>query len=118
MKESAIQAAIMLALSQADCIVFRNTTAKAWVGRVLLRDSNTLTLAEARMIEAGLCIGSSDLIGIHKPTGKLLAVEVKTPTGRLSKEQTRFLEAIKQANGIAGVARSPQEALDLLPRSE
>ncbi len=115
MKESNIQSEILLALSQADCLVFRVDTAGVWVGRVLHQEKGMVTLANARMIQAGLCKGGSDIIGIHKPTGKFIAIEVKTPTGRVSKEQTNFINAIRNAGGISGVARSAQDALDLLP---
>jgi len=115
LKESTIQADIMLALSQNGCIVFRNETAGAWVGKLVMQDKGFITLANAKMIQAGLTKGGSDIIGIYKATGQLLAVEVKAPNGRVTKEQENFIKAIKKANGIAGVARSVQDALDLLP---
>lgn len=114
--ETKIQNAIMLALSEAGCIVWRNETAGAWVGKKVHGEGNTVTLANARMIQAGLCTGSADLIGIHKPSGRFLAVEVKTGTGRPSDEQQKFLAAVTNAGGIAGIARSTQDALDLLPK--
>ena len=118
MKESNIQSEILLALSQADCLVFRVDTAGAWVGRVLHQEKGLVTLANARMIQAGLCTGGADVIGVHKPSGRFLAIEVKTATGRVSKEQENFIRAINKSNGIAGIARSVQDALDLLPTSE
>ena len=115
--ETKIQTRIMLALSDAGCIVWRNESALTWVGRVIHQQGDTVTLANARRLRAGLCTGSSDLIGIHKPTGRFLAIEVKTATGRQSTEQRTFLQAVINAGGIAGIARSPQEAVDLLPKS-
>ena len=113
-KETSIQNAILLALSQAGCTVWRNETAGAWVGRVIHKDSGgTVTLANTRMFKAGLCTGSSDIIGIT-PDGRFLAVEVKTSLGRLSSEQKRFITAVNRAGGVAGVARSQQEALSLI----
>lgn len=114
-REHNIQSAILIALSQSDCLVWRNETAGAWVGRVLYREQDTITLTQARMIHAGLCKGSSDIIGIHKPTGRFLAIEVKSKRGRITKEQENFINAVKAAGGIAGFARSVDEALDLLP---
>ena len=68
--------------------------------------------------------GGSDLIGITpviitddmlgRTIGVFTAVEVKTPTGKPTPEQTRFLEAVRARGGIAGIARSPAEALALL----
>lgn len=115
-EETKLMRLIMVALTQADCLVFRNETSGAYVGRVIHKDARIVTLANSQMMTFGLCVGSSDIIGIHKPTGRFLAVEVKTKTGRASKEQINFIEQVRAANGIAGLARSVQEALDLLPR--
>ena len=122
--ETKLQNLQMLALSKAGCLVWRVETAGAWVGKVIHKDNQTVTLANARMIQAGLCRGGSDIIGI-RPTvitqemvgqtvGVFLADEVKTPTGRPTKEQLRFIEAVNKAGGIAGVARSVSDALELI----
>lgn len=111
--ESEIQKRIMLALSDAGCIVWRNETAGAWVGQIAHRERETVTLVNARMIQSGLCKGGADLIGVA-PDGRFLAVEVKTIKGRPTSEQRQFLQAVKDAGGIAGIARSPVEALQLL----
>jgi hypothetical protein len=65
------------------------------------------------MIQAGLTKGGSDIIGIA-PDGRFLAVEVKTTLGRIRPEQTIFLDVVRKAGGIAGVARSVEEALQLI----
>lgn len=100
MKESDIQRLIMLALSEAGCLIWRNNT-------------GVLKNAAGIPIKFGLCVGSSDLIGLT-PTGRFLAVEIKTPTGKATPEQLRFIEAVRARGGIAGIARSPSEALALL----
>lgn len=110
-QETKIQRQIMLALSDAGCMVFRNETAGAWVGKPVYQDSDTVTLKQARFMQFGLCIGSADIIGLT-PDGKFLAVEVKTKTGRASLDQSAFLENIKKQGGKAFIARSPQEALE------
>lgn len=115
-EETKLMRLIMVALTKAGCIVWRNETSGAYVGKLIHKDARIVTLANAQMMTFGLCVGSSDIIGIHKPTGRFLAVEVKTKTGRASKEQINFIEQVRAANGIAGLARSVQEALDLLPR--
>lgn len=48
--------------------------------------------------------GVADILGIFK--GKPLAIEVKTPTGRLSPEQRDFLTEFREQGGIAFIARS------------
>ena len=125
--ETKLQNAVMLALSQAGCTIWRNETAGAWVGRPVHREGQLVTLVNARMIQAGLCKGSSDLIGITPVTvtqdmvgqtlGVFTAQEIKTPTGRTTQEQDRFLAAVRAAGGIAGVVRSPADALGLLTQS-
>ena len=115
-EETKLMRLIMIALSNANCITWRNETAGAYVGRVIHKDARIVTLANDQLMTFGLCVGSSDIIGIHKPTGRFLAIEVKTKTGKPTKEQLNFIEQVRAANGIAGLARSVQEALDLLPR--
>lgn len=100
MKESDIQRLIMLALSEAGCVVWRNNT-------------GVLKNAAGIPIKFGLCVGSSDLIGIA-PGGRFLAVEIKTPKGKATPEQIRFIDAVRARGGIAGIARSPAEAVALL----
>ena len=100
MKESDIQRLIMLALSEAGCLIWRNNT-------------GVLKNAAGIPIKFGLCVGSSDLIGLT-PTGQFLAVEIKTCKGRATPEQLRFIEAVCARGGVAGIARSPAEALALL----
>ena len=113
--ETRIQNRILLALSEAGCTVWRNETAGAWVGKQIHRDGDQVTLTNAHMMTFGLAVGSSDIIGIT-PEGLFLAVEVKTLKGRPTKEQLRFIEAVRAAGGIAGIARSVEEALDLIRR--
>jgi len=56
--------------------------------------------------------GVSDILGIHN--GRLLAIEVKTPSGRVSKEQQDFIDRVQQEGGIAFVARSVSEVRGML----
>lgn len=94
----------MLALSENNCIVWRNNI-------------GSYTTATGAFIRYGVGgVGGSDLIGIHKPTGRLLAIEVKTKTGKPSAAQLNFIQQVIAAGGIAGVARSPEDAVKLLPR--
>lgn len=48
--------------------------------------------------------GKADILGCYK--GLFLAIEVKRPSGKLSVDQAYFLEAIRNAGGIAFVATS------------
>lgn len=111
--ETKLQRLIMLALSEAGCTVFRNETGVFWAGKVIHKEPQAVTLGNARPIPCGLAVGSSDIIGIS-PNGKFLAAEVKTPKGRVRPEQTKFIEAVIRAGGIAGIVRSVEDALDLI----
>jgi len=42
------------------------------------------------------------------------AVEVKTPRGRVSKDQLTFIDAVNNAGGIGGIAKSAEDAVKLL----
>lgn len=56
--------------------------------------------------------GVSDILGIYK--GRPLAIEVKTPTGRLSEFQDHFLKQFEKAGGIAILARSVDDVEKVL----
>lgn len=79
----------------------------------------------------GLTKGAADLIGIRslvitgehigRTIGVFTAVEVKTPTGRLTTLQERFLALVTKRGGIAVCSRSVHDAvqaLELDPLSE
>ena len=77
-----------------------------------------------RLVTFGLARGSADLIGWRTVTitpdmvGSRLAVftsiEVKTPTGRVRPDQAAWMGAVQAAGGIAGIARSVPDALQLV----
>jgi hypothetical protein len=106
--EQQIQQHIRLTCSTGATRLFRNNTGT-------LRDQH------GRPVSFGLCKGSADLIGWRTVTvtpemvGQRIAVftsiEVKTATGRLRPEQQQWLDAVQAAGGIAGVARSVEDAL-------
>jgi hypothetical protein len=109
--EQQIQQHIRLACGTGDTRLFRNNTGT-------LRDQH------GRPVQFGLCKGSADLIGWKRVTvteemvgqriAVFLSIEVKTATGRLRPEQQQWLDAVQAAGGIAGVARSVEDAATLL----
>jgi hypothetical protein len=109
--EQSIQQHIRLACSTGDCRLFRNNTGT-------LRDQH------GRPVQFGLCKGSADLIGWRSITitsdmvGQKIAVftsvEVKSSSGRVKPEQKQWLDAVQAAGGIAGVARSVEDAQRLI----
>ena len=112
-QETIIQRHIMLALSEMGCLVFRNETSGAWVGKKIHQAGQQVTLADARLIRFGLCVGSSDLVGLTA-SGRFFAIEVKTKTGRATKEQLNFIEQIKKHGGLAGIARNVEDARGII----
>ena len=110
MREADIQASIMLALSDAGCTIWRQNVGMGWTGRSNRTTHGRVIISDPRPLRAGLCVGSSDLIGIA-PGGRFLAVEVKTPRGRVSDEQRTFIDAVNRAGGIGYLARSADEAV-------
>lgn len=98
--EANIQNEIMIALSKAGCLVWRNNVG-AW------KDPS------GRVIRYGVGgKGGSDLLGVATD-GRALAVECKTATGRIRPEQELFIAAVQKAGGRAGVARSVDDALKI-----
>jgi hypothetical protein len=105
--EQQIQQHIRIACSTGNTRLFRNNT-------------GTLKDANGRPVQFGLCKGSADLIGWKRVTvteemvgtqvAVFLSIEVKTATGRLRPEQQQWLDAVQAAGGIAGVARSVEDA--------
>jgi hypothetical protein len=114
-EETRIQTAIRNALSAGPTRAWRNNIAKIKV--------------RGRWMDFGIPgKGGSDLIGLHSMTiephhvgrkvAVFLAVEVKTETGSPTSAQRRFIEFVESAGGIAGIARSPGDALSLIENYE
>lgn len=112
MKETAIQQAVRLALSQAGAVMFRN-------------NQGAYQDDQGRWIKYGVCNpGGSDLIGwtpiqvtqdmVGKTVAVFTAVEVKTPKGKVTDAQQNFIDQVNKAGGRAGVVRSPDDAQLLL----
>lgn len=116
--EAALQNEIRLALSRAGCTMFRQNTGQAWTGRSIERlPGGAVLIHDARPITFGLTRGSSDLIGWRsvmldgRPAAVFCAVEVKSTRGRATAEQVQFIERIQADGGMAGIARSVDDAL-------
>jgi len=56
--------------------------------------------------------GVSDILGVHH--GRLLAIEVKTPSGKVTAEQQEFIDRVQREGGIAFVARSVADVRQML----
>ena len=95
-------------------VLFRNNTGVAYQGKRAVYN-NRQVITDLRPISFGLCVGSSDLIGwteiivtpdmVGEKIAIFTAVEVKNEKGRATKEQIKFLQAVKNAGGIARLTR-------------
>lgn len=72
----------------------------------------------ARGVRYGLGVGSPDLVGILRPTGRMACFKVKSKTGRLSRGQRQWHQAARAAGAFVAVVRSPEAALEALARAE
>jgi hypothetical protein len=136
MTEAELLKRLMLGLSMPGTRVFRNHVGLAYQGEPIRFSTHgrievfpgDVLVRQARQVQAGLCVGSSDLIGWHSVVvtpdmvGRTVAVfsgfEAKSKTGRLTVEQQRFLDAVRAAGGIGVEARDVDGALSALKEQE
>lgn len=70
-------------------------------------------LAKIRFFNTGAVKGRSDLSAIKD--GKISFIEVKNETGKPSSEQLNFIKQMREKYGCnAGIARSPEEAVNIV----
>ncbi len=132
MKERYIQNLIRIELSNLGIMNFRNNTGMGWAGKVTkIREAGKYLcypgdaiVRKAMPLKAGLCEGSSDIIGIKtivitsdmvgKSIGVFVALEVKAKNGKESEKQKTFIDNINNAGGIAGIVRSVEDIEKLI----
>lgn len=98
MTEAKIQKAVLNVLKWHPCV--------AWATRVNSGRIAGLWLASK---------GTSDIIGMLKG-GRLLAIEVKGPKGRVKESQREWIDHINENGGAAYIVRSSQEVSQILIR--
>ena len=128
MSEHITQQRILLACGSGNVRLWRNNVGTGWAGQATkITPGNLRAVSQAlrpgdvvirqgRPLHAGLCVGSSDLIGYRQVDGvaQFVALEVKSATGRATKEQTQFLDHINGVGGCAGIVRSVEDAHTVL----
>lgn len=107
---------VRLAASAAGWTMFRNNVGMGWTGDAEHRPDGSVLIRNARPLHAGLCEGSSDLIGFRpvlvtdahlgQTMAQFAAVEVKGHRGRATEPQRNFLRVVQAAGGVAILARS------------
>lgn len=134
MSETKLSAEIALGISRASrgkVITWRNNvgvglaiSAKGKLWKKIVEACIALVAkfgGRASLVKYGLCVGSSDRIGITPvlitsemvgmTLGVFTAIEVKTPTGSATDDQENFIQQVRAAGGFAGIARTVDEAV-------
>lgn len=99
-EEHRIQNKIRLALAD-SCIIFRMNVGTGYT-------------ADGRYFNTGVPRGFSDLFGFRRSDGRAVFIEAKTPKGKPSAEQVKFLETMRKNGAIAGICRSAEDAVKLI----
>ncbi len=99
--ERDIQKSILEYLKLRGFYAWRNQTQGTWdAGKGIYRNAQTLK-------------GVSDILGVLSG-GRILAIEVKRPGGKLSLDQVEFLKKVQGLGGKAFVAYSLQDVIESL----
>ena len=124
MPEADITNPILTGATKLGARLFRQNAGLGWVGKITRKTAAAITLENPRPLHAGLCKGSSDIIGwtprvitpemVGQTVAVFTALEVKTGRVATTPEQAAFVRAVQAGGGIAAVVRSTDEALDLL----
>jgi hypothetical protein len=121
--ESKLLKKIQGLLSRGNIRLFRNNVGSAFLGSYVW-DHGAVVIPSPQRVTYGLCEGSSDLIGwrsrlitedmVGKKFAQFVAIEVKSPAGKVSKTQTAFIQTVRDAGGLSGVAKSESDAVQIL----
>ena len=126
MLEHDIQNSIRLAISESNLgVSFRTNVGQAWTGEQIIKNfDKSITIKKPRPFDTGLPKGFSDLLVINSVeitpnmVGKKMAIasfiEVKTPKGKPTEQQINFIERMQELGAKAGIARSPDDAIEIL----
>ena len=134
MNEQGLMHRIMIDVSAAGARVWSNNVALAVVGKVewvrtikrVAVGPGDAIVRNARPLHAGLCEGSSDVIGVTPVTirpehvgltlGVFTALEVKSEIGRATDGQANFVRVVNKLGGLGGIVKSSVEALAVIKR--
>ena len=124
-RETDVMHRIVGELSHGNTRLFRNNIGNAWMGSVSRLKDGSVLIRKPRRVGFGLGgEGGSDLIGfrsvlvtpemVGQTIAVFAAVEVKSATGTPTAEQRNFINMVIDHGGRAGIARSPEEAEEIL----
>lgn len=112
MRENELQKRIHVEASKVAGI-FRVPAGMYYAGKVKQTKEYGTILTDIRPVRVAVP-GYSDLTGYRRSEGRFVAIEVKTASGRPTEEQLNFIEQVRKAGGCAGIARSVDEALEII----
>lgn len=108
MTESELLAAIQLAHSRGPNRLFRFNAGLAWAGKVIEKAPRRIVLLDPFPVKLGPP-GMSDLFG-WTANGRVAAIEGKVGRRQATDEQAAFIELVRRSGGVAGVARTVEDA--------
>lgn len=125
----------LLRAAQDGSTLFRNNVAQGVVGNTVLwikREQSVrlfpgdVVIRNGRVLHAGLCDGSSDLIGwtpveiaerhVGLTLGVFTAVEEKAKGKKPTAGQQNFIDQVNKAGGIGGVSYGPLDTAQLIKK--
>lgn len=123
-RESDIQRLIRVALVKDTGVrLFRFQTGQFWQGQIVHEDEELVTLRHARRVHIGF-EGLADLDGwrmrtitpemIGQQIAQWASIEVKRPGENPTDAQQSFLWQVRRMGGLAGIARSADDAKRIL----
>ena len=126
---SGLMARIKLAVGGLPGVrLFRNNVGVGWVGQVTRRTDGSVIIRNPRPLHAGLFKGSGDLIGwveyeirpedVGRTVAIFASIEVKDGSGRTDADQENWRRRVAESGGLAGVARSEEDALRIVGRGK
>jgi hypothetical protein len=136
-KEHGIQNEIRNELAgKAFC--FRANVGRGWQGTgkpfratspiVVALKPGDMVLRQARPFDTGLPAGFHDLFGwvevtitpdmVGEKFARFFSMDAKAEKGRVSAKQDDFSAAVNGSGGVAGIARSSQDAIELVQRAK
>lgn len=124
MKESVLLKQINTDFVDDHTRLFRNNVGTAFQGKHSFLEDGNLLLKYPRRIKFGLCVGSSDIVGLKsiiitpdmagQRFARFSALEIKGDGGRVTSDQSDFLAMVEYMGGLAGVVRKPEDAAWIL----
>ena len=112
---------VLIEASKRGWKLFRQNTGEGWAGKMfrspmpcsVRMNPTDVLIRNAAPLKAGLCKGSSDIIGwkpvvitpdmVGKTVAIFTAIEVKYGTTRITEEQQNFVDQVNKHGGLAKI---------------